>query len=84
MRRYLFIVAAMCSTVGSLSVASPPVRAVAPAAFPAPLAGRIPSDRECFFELRNVQLGIACGRQLIEAMQQHRQISLNEIRNMRM
>ena len=49
MRRYLFIVAAICAAAGYISVASPPVRAVAPAAFPAPLAGRIPSDAQIYF-----------------------------------
>ena len=49
MRRYLSIVAAICSAAGSISVALSPAHALAPATFPAPLAGRIPSDAQVYF-----------------------------------
>ncbi len=48
MRCYLFIVAAICSAVGSISLAIPPLHAVAPTAFPAPLADRIPSNAQVY------------------------------------
>ena len=49
MRRYLSVVAAIVSTAGFIAVALPPVQAVAPATFPAPLAARIPSNAQIYF-----------------------------------
>ena len=49
MRRYWFMVAVTGLAAGSISVAIPPALAVAPAAFPSPLAGRIPSDAQVYF-----------------------------------